>query len=95
MPEVPAQACRLSSKRVLEEHYRALIKPHTPEALVATLKSVHAKRHDGEKLRTLSSTDEYYRKRAEGLLHQELAFALEIAQDEVEQFIIDRLGAEA
>lgn len=89
LPQIPPEISRMSSKRALEEHYRAMMKPHTPEALAKTLRSVYAKRHDGEKLRPLSSTDEYYRKRSEGLLYQKLAVALDIPLGNVEAFIVD------
>lgn len=95
MPEIEAEVCRLNSKRVLEEHYRNMMKSHTPEALVCTLKSIYAKRHGGEKVRALSNTDEYYRKRAEALLHQELSVALEIPVEEVEKYIIHTIEAGA
>ena len=93
MPDVQAEVCRMAAKRPQEEHYRAMMAPHTPLAMVKTLKSVYAKRHDGDKLRTLSSTDEYYRKRAETLLFQELSVALDIPLDAVEGYIMERLGA--
>ena len=93
IPQVEAEVSRISTKRMLEEHYRELMKPHTPQALVRTLKSVYAKRHDGQKLRPLSSTDENYRKRAEMLLHQELSVALGIEQSEVERFIVNMIEA--
>lgn len=93
LPEIAPEISRMSSKRVLEEHYRAMMKPHTPEALAKTVRSVYAKRHEGEKLRPLSSTDEYYRKRAEGLLHQELAVALDIPLGNVETFITNTIEA--
>jgi len=95
MPEIEAEICRMNSKRVLEEHYHNMMKPHTPEALVRTVKSVYAKRHGGEKVRALSNTDEYYRKRAEGLLYQELSVALEIPMEEVGTFIIRIIEAGA
>lgn len=95
IPGVEAEVSQLSNKRMLEEHYRSMMKPHTPLALVKTLKSVYEKRTGGEKLRSLSSTDEYYRKRAEALLYQELAVALEIPADTVESFIANTIDAGA
>lgn len=95
MPGIQAEISRLNNKRVLEDHYRALMQPHTPQSLVKTLKSIYEKRNDGDKLRALSSTDEYYRKRAEALLHQELSVALDIPVEDVENFIIRTIEAGA
>ena len=96
MPGIAADINRFSNKRMLEEHYRELMKPHTPEALVRTIKSAYEKRWQaGGKSRALNATDEYYRKRAEALLYPELAMALGIPADRVEQFICDSLGEQA
>ncbi len=96
MPEIIADVNRFNSKRVLEDHYREMMKPHTPEALVRTIKSVYEKRwNSGEKPKALNATDEYYKKRAEAMLYQELALALEIPVDQVEQFICDSLDLAA
>lgn len=96
MPGIPAEVNRFNSKRVLEDHYRALIKPYTPEALVRTIKSVYEKRaNDGGRQRPLNATDEYYKKRAETLLYQELSMALDIPESQVERYICDTLSDEA
>lgn len=92
MPEIVAEINRFNNKRVLEDHYRALMKPHTPEALVKTIKSVYEKRWGaGEKPKALNTTDEYYKKRAETMLYQELSLALDIPLDQVEKFICDAI----
>lgn len=93
MPAIKTEVSCVNNKRVLEEHYRKLMNPHTPEALVRTVKSIYQKRHSGGKVRALGTTEEYYRKRAEGLLHQELGEALGIPADEVETFIIHTIEA--
>ncbi|MDO4355946.1 MAG: CarD family transcriptional regulator [Clostridia bacterium] len=96
IPGIVADINRFNNKRVLEEHYRAMMKPHTPEALVKTIKSVYEKRWGaGEKPKALNATDEYYKKRAEAMLYQELALALNIPVDQVERFICDSLDAAA
>lgn len=89
MPAVPAEVCRQNNRRLLEEHYRTLMQPHTPLSLVRTLRSVCEKRNGGDRLRALSSTDEYYRKRAEALLYQELSIALEVPAEKMEGFIAE------
>lgn len=95
MPGIAAEVNRFNSKRVLEEHYRALMKPYTPEALVRTIKSVYEKReNDGGRQRPLNTTDEHYKKRAETLLYQELSLALDIPAAEVERYICDTLSGE-
>lgn len=96
MPGISVEISRFSNKRMLEEHYRELMKPHTPEALVRIIKSAHEKRWQvGGKPKSLNATDEYYRKRAEAMLYPELAMALGIPVDRVEQFICDSLGERA
>lgn len=66
------------------------------EALVRIIKSAHEKRWQvGGKPKSLNATDKYYRKRAEAMLYPELAMALGIPVDRVEQFICDSLGERA
>lgn len=96
MPGIPVEINRFNNKRMLEEHYREMMKPHTPEALVRIIKSAHEKLwQTGGKPKSLNATDEYYRRRAEAMLYPELALALEIPVDRVEQFICDSLGGQA
>lgn len=86
MPRMRAEVSRVNNKRLLEAHYRALMQPHTPQALVMTLRSVYDKR-GANPPKPLSATDERYRKRAEAMLSQELAAALDIPQEAAEMRI--------
>ena len=67
------------------EHYQAALQSHDCRELVQMLKTFYAKSHRGG--RRISQIDQRYRKRAEDLLHSELAVALGIPVDEVGPYI--------
>jgi CarD family transcriptional regulator len=86
--------CRERAPRLLNEHYQALMQSHQCEDLVQIVKAVYLKQQeDRAKGRKIAQVDERYMKRAEDMLHGELAVALGIARSEVPQYIADALHA--
>ena len=87
IPQMTAQVYENSNLRFLNEHYQ-----HCAD-LLQLIKDVRAKRQQmtarGKKL---GLVDERYMKRAEEMLHGELAVALDMTREQVPQFIADTLG---
>ncbi|MEG1869442.1 MAG: CarD family transcriptional regulator [Oscillospiraceae bacterium] len=79
---------------LLKEHYEASIQSHDCEDLIQLIKSVYTKNvnavQNGKKL---GQVDQRYMKRAEDLLHGELAIALGIPRDDIVQYIEDVITA--
>ncbi len=73
------------SLRMSTEHYQTVLRSHDCRELVQLIKAVYAKSRRGG--RRVSQIDQRYRKRAEELLHGELAVALGIPIDEVQPYI--------
>lgn len=94
IPDICAeQECPCGS-RELAGHYRAFFESHACEDLVQLIKTIYQK---GRKLagqgKKPSKTDQQFRKRAEQLLHSELAIALGVPLEEVPQFIQREIDA--
>lgn len=76
------------SQRELDCHYRSAIESHRCEDLVQVIKTIYQKsRVRTEHGKRPGRTEETYRKRAEDLLHGELAVALGIPREEVPEYI--------
>jgi len=93
IPDIPEQICEQTSPRLLQEQYKASLKSHDSEQWLRLIRSVRAKQADcARRGRHLGQVDERSMKRAEELLHGELAAALDIPVDEVANFIVRTLG---
>ncbi|WP_418665884.1 CarD family transcriptional regulator [Allofournierella sp.] len=92
IPQIKEESSQGLDPRALAEKYRATLNTHECADLVQLIKSVYSKNQalvgSGKKP---GKTDQEYMKRAEGLLHGELAVALEIPVDEVEEYIRSRV----
>ncbi len=96
MPEIQAAACRGGTAQALAQQYQSAVRDGGHEALIEMMKAIHHKRGLAEaKNRRLGMVDERYMKQAERLLYGELATALDIAYDEVEDYIADRIEGAA
>ena len=88
IPDIQANVGSERNLRLRSEQYHALISTHQCEDMVQIIKSAYSRqqsRHShGDKP---GQMDERYRKRAEDLLHGELAVALGMERDEVADFI--------
>ncbi len=88
IPYIPEQVCQSNNPRLLNEQYRASLKSGDCLELVRLIRTVYAKdRRAAEKGRHLGQVDERSRKQAVDMLHGELAVALGIGVDEVEDHI--------
>ena len=85
IPSIEEDHFTSHSLRMSTEHYQTVLRSHDCRELVQLIKAVYAKsRRSG---RRVSQIDQRYRKRAEELLHGELAGALGIPIDEVQPYI--------
>ena len=85
IPSIEEDHFTSHSLRMSTEHYQTVLKSHDCRELVQLIKAVYAKsRRSG---RRVSQIDQRYRKRAEELLHGELAVALGVPMDEVQPYI--------
>ena len=85
IPTVEVDHFSTHSMRMASEHYQAALQTHDCHDLVQLIKTIYAKsRRNG---RRVSQVDQRYRKRAEDLLHSELAVALGIPMSEVPKYI--------
>ena len=85
IPAIELDGFASHSMRMSSEHYQAVLQSHDCRELVQLIKTVSAKsRRSG---RRVSQVDQRYRKRAEDLLHGELAVALGIPLSEVQPYI--------
>ena len=93
IPQMTAQVYENANLRLLNEHYQQCIQDYTCADLLQLIKDVRAKRRRmTERGKKLGLVDERYMKRAEEMLHGELAVALDMTREQVPQFIADTLG---
>ena len=96
MPEIPAAPWRGGTPQALTQQYQSAVRDGGHQALIGMMKAIHHKRGVAEaKNRRLGMIDERYMKQAERMLYGELATALEIDYDEVEDYIAARLEGAA
>ena len=93
IPEMTAEVYENANLRFLNEHYQHCLQNYTCADLLQLIKDVRAKRcRMIERGKKLGLVDERYMKRAEEMLHGELAAALNMTREQVPQFIADELG---
>lgn len=96
MPGIQAAACRGGTAQALAQQYQSAVRDGGHQALIEMMKAIYRKRGLAEsKNRRLGMVDERYMKQAERMLYGELAAALGIAYDEVEDYIASRLEGAA
>ncbi|MCI9579536.1 MAG: CarD family transcriptional regulator [Oscillibacter sp.] len=96
MPDIPAAAGRGGTAQAQAQQYQSAVRDGGHEALIKIMKAIRRKQGLAEsKNRRLGMVDERYMKQAERLLYGELATALEIPYDEVEDYIAARLEGAA
>lgn len=84
IPQIAPSVCDSRSVTVLRQQYEAFFRSHDCEACIRLVKGVHTKGLSGKKL---GQTDQKYKKRAEEILHGELAVALDISPEQVPEYI--------
>ena len=81
---IGAAGCDSRSITMLRQQYEEFFRAHDCEHYVSLVKGVHSKGRSGRKL---GQTDQRYMKRAQEVLHGELAVALGITLDQVPEYI--------
>lgn len=94
IPELEEEIYENKNPRLLNEHYQLYLKSGNCTDLVRLIRAIYSKRKKVEKEgHRLGQVDERSMKRAEELLHNELACALGIEPEEVKGFITRTLEA--
>ena len=89
IPGIEPAICRDNRFNHVDAFYKELFKQHTCEALVSIVKGLHDRM---SQRKTKSSRAEAIMKRARDMLHGELATALDMDVNQVEEYIITRIG---
>ena len=89
IPGIEPAVCNDNRFNHVDAFYKELFKQHTCEALVSIVKGLRSRMAERK---TKSSRAEATMKRAKDILHGELAIALGIEIDEVEGYIVSRIG---
>lgn len=99
LPDLPAQVNCSRDKKALAEHYAALMKPFTCEALAQTIKSLYEKRTVGTgRSHGLSASEDALLRKAELRFNEEIGVALGISPDSVTEHIrsvLESMGSTA
>ena len=94
MPKAEVTIYHSRVPKELTEQYETVLKNYDCGALVGLTKSIYAKKISlQEQKRKFGTVDERFLKRAENLLFGELAAALEIPRDQVQDYIESKLAA--
>lgn len=92
IPQMDEEIFENSNPRLLAEHYQAYLKRYDCESLFRLIRSIHAKSEKvADKGRHLGQVDERSMKRAEEMLHGEIAAALDIPVEDVHGYITRRV----
>lgn len=89
IPEIEGQSHSSSSITMLRQKYDEYFRDHDCESYVQLVKGIYSKGESGKKL---GQTDHRYMKRAEEVLYNELAVALDINPSQVPEYIKSILG---
>jgi CarD family transcriptional regulator len=88
MPFIDASIYETKHIGLLKEHYQGLLHSHDCADLVHLIKSVYVKRQSlAENKKSLGQVEAQYMKRAEEMLYDELAVALDLPRGEVKGYI--------
>jgi len=92
IPQIREDLCCSRDPKMLAERYRASLLTHQCEDLVQLIKSIYAKNHTAG--RKPGHIDQQYMKRAQELLHGELAAALDLPIEDMETYISEAVAAQ-
>lgn len=94
IPQIEEDPCTIENPRLAAEHFRSRLDTHRCEDLVCLIKTVHRRSQTQQKRgRKPSRAEQQLLRRAQELLHGELAVALELPIGEVPEYIRRRLEA--
>ncbi|MEA4954169.1 MAG: CarD family transcriptional regulator [Pseudoflavonifractor sp.] len=92
IPTVEVEVCESKAMRELTEHYQSAIDSHDCQDLIELTMSLYAKKKAVEgRNRKFGAVDERFMKEGEELLFGELAAALGISVENVQQYIAEQL----
>lgn len=92
IPTIKENTMEYQNQRMLSDQYEASLSSHKCEDLVQLIRTVYKRNQKAAQNRKKpGQTDERYMKRAKELLHGELAAALGIPYESVEQYICDMI----
>lgn len=88
IPDIEERHLEGRNLRIAGEYYQKMMDSHNCADLVQLIKTIYSKQQNAQAAgRKGGQMDERYRKRAEDALYGELAVALEISKDSVEEYI--------
>lgn len=94
IPEIREDSMDTRNLQLLSEHYQALFQSHDNAALIHLIKTIYLKCAHAEMAgKKPCVVDQRFRKRAEDLLHGELAVALGIPRERVPEYIKQRISS--
>ena len=94
IPQIDEDDCTIENPRLAAEHFRSRLDSHRCEDLICLIKTVYRRSAAQEKRgRKPSRAEQQLLRRAQDLLHGELAVALELPLDEVPAYIQRTLAA--
>lgn len=86
----------VDNEKLREERYKAAMKSCDCREWIKVIKTLYTrKQHRIQQGKKLTSVDERYFHKAKENLYSELAVALELEENEVEEYIVNRLDGEA
>ncbi len=92
IPGIEEEACSEFNPRLLTEHYHAVLETHRCEDLIGLIKTLYVKnKNAAQRGKRLGMVDQRYKKQAEDLVYGELAVALNIPYEAVEDYITRRV----
>lgn len=95
IPHIHVQVFYSRVSRELSEHYEAILKSHNCDSLLELTMSIYAKKQALlSSKRKFGAVDERFLRRAEDLLFGELAAALDISRDRVQDYIASRVESQ-
>lgn len=96
IPTIHPEAYHSRVTRELSEHYEAILKSHDCQSLVELTISIYTKKQALlRQKRKFGTVDERFLKRAEDLLFGELAAALDLPRDKVQDYIAEKVESAA
>lgn len=95
IPSIDAESVAGKNLQLLGRYYQEALQSHQCTDLIRLIKTIYNRNNStGRDTKKPYKLDETYRKRAEDLLHGELAVSLEIPREGVEAYIAQRIAPE-
>lgn len=96
IPDIHAEEFECKNPHVLQSYYQTALESHDRLALVKIIKKTHEKKLHAERSgKKMAQIDEKYMKKAENILHEELAAALDIEKESVADYIKEQIDKQS